>query len=242
MKNTILTLAVLCAFMCVVSASAQEVQVSPANRTITVQATATVSVDPELAMVGVGYQNYGRTKDEAFAENKRAAQKIIQALLDAGIPQDTIETDDLQVSTVDRDRDLSPAERKDRQYHVQQSWKIRVAVPEAQKVVDLAVSAGATEVRSVQWIVADLQVLEDKAAILALEKARGLADQMAKQMGVQLGAILSASNGVINDMEFIAHKRVSQTVTVNAAPQPSLKLFPEKIQRTTTVSVTYAIN
>jgi uncharacterized protein YggE len=243
MKNMIFALAVFCAIGCAVSASAsaQEVQVSPTNRTITAQATATVSVDPELAIVGVGYQNYGRSKDEAFAQNKRAAQKIIQALLDAGIPQDTIETDDLQVSAVEQDKELPPAERKDRQYHAQQSWRIRVAVPEAQKVVDLAVSAGATEVQPVQWIVTDLQILDDKAATTALEKARGLAEQMAKQMGVRLGMLLSASNGGINEMESMGRAQLKRIVTVSEQAQPSLKLFPQKILRTTTVFVTYAI-
>jgi uncharacterized protein YggE len=241
MRNTIVAGLVFCAFSFAGFASAQEVQVSPANRTITAQATATVGVDPELAIVGVGYQNYARTKEEAFAENKRVAQKIIHALLDAGIPQDAIETDELQVSAVERDRDWSAAERKDRQYHAQQSWKIRLAVPDAQKVVDLAVGAGATDVQPVQWVVADLQILENRAAMLALEKARGLAEQMAKQAGVKLGMVLNASNGVINDMQFMKRSRDVHYVTVSEGAQPSLKLFPEKILRTTTVSVTYAI-
>lgn len=241
MRNTIVAGLVFCAFSFAGFASAQEVQVSPANRTITAQATATVGVDPELAIVGVGYQNYGRTKDQTFEDNKRAAHKIIQALLGAGIPQGAIETDELQVSAVDRDRDLSAAEQKDRQYHAQQFWKIRLAVPDAQKVVDLAVSAGATDVQPVQWVVADLQILEDRAALLALEKARGLAEQIAKQAGVKLGMVLSASNGVINDMQFMKRSRDVNYVTVSAGAQPSLKLFPEKILRTSTVFVTYAI-
>jgi uncharacterized protein YggE len=108
-------------------------------------------------------------------------------------------------------------------------------------VVDLAVSAGATEVQPVQWIVTDLQILDDKAATTALEKARGLAEQMAKQMGVRLGMLLSASNGGINEMESMGRAQLKRIVTVSEQAQPSLKLFPQKILRTTTVFVTYAI-
>jgi uncharacterized protein len=219
----------------------QEVRVSPTNRTMAVQATASVRVDPEIAIVGFGYQNYGLTKDQAYAENKKAADKILQTLLGAGIPQDTIETDYLEVSAVQEDRDWSAEDRRTRKFEAKQSWKVRSSVPMAQKIVDWAVTAEATEVQPVQWIVADPQTVEDKAAVMALEKARALGQQMAKEMDLKLGAILSISNGAAGLTLFDKLGKASQTVTVNEEAKPSLRLFPEKIERSATVSVVFAI-
>jgi hypothetical protein len=60
-------------------------------------------------------------------------------------------------------------------------------------------------------------------------------------MGVKLGALLYATNGQPQDMDFTLRRRYPQSVTVSAEAQPSLILFPQKVEKTGTVSAVFAI-
>ena len=173
------------------NASAQNVQVSPTNRTIAVTACETLRVDPDLAIAHVGSHNYGATKGAAYAENVRAAEKITKALFAAGAPKEALATEMLQLSLVDcRNCDLSADKKKNQEFEAQQTWKICLAVRAAQKIIDVAVAAGATDVNPVQGGMADVHALEAKASSSALAQARRAAEQIANQMGVKLGALL----------------------------------------------------
>jgi uncharacterized protein len=227
---------------CFSNASAQDVQVSPTNRTIAVTASETLRVDPDLAIAHVGYHNYAPTKEAAYAENVRAAEKITKALFAAGVPKEALETEALLLSLVDyRNCDVSSDQQKNQKFEAQQTWEIRVSVPDAQKIVDVAVAAGATDVSPVQWVMADVHELEVKASSAALVKARIAAEEIAKQTGVKLGALLYVTNGQPQDMEFMDRNRYLKTVEVTEGRQPSLILFPQKVQKTGTVSAVFAI-
>lgn len=57
------------------------------EKTIEISATEKVVVPADTATAKIGYQNQALTKDAAYAENTRAANKILQAILDAGVPK-----------------------------------------------------------------------------------------------------------------------------------------------------------
>lgn len=67
------------------------------QKTIEISATEKVRVPAETATIKIGFQNQAATKDVAYAENTRAANKILQALLDAGVPKEAIETEALNL-------------------------------------------------------------------------------------------------------------------------------------------------
>src|SRR5580692_9765772 len=74
------------------SALAHFSRVMSDKRSIEIRASEKVTVPAEVAIVKVGFQNQAATKDAAYQENTKASAKIIQALLDAKIPKDSIET------------------------------------------------------------------------------------------------------------------------------------------------------
>src|SRR5712692_7247686 len=92
---------VACALAFVVTgiARAQEVQVNRTNKTIEVTVAETVRVDAEIAELKAGYRNHASTKDLAYQENVRAAGKIIQELLNAGVTKEAIETQTLKLES-----------------------------------------------------------------------------------------------------------------------------------------------
>ncbi|MGH7836800.1 MAG: SIMPL domain-containing protein, partial [Candidatus Binataceae bacterium] len=176
------------------AASAQQIQVNRDNRTIAVSATESVEIDAEVAVVVLGYHNYGRTHEATYNENISAADKIVDALIVAGVPKASIQTQALTLATADPEKEWTPEQKEERQFEATQSWKIRLTASNTQSVVDIAVRAGANSIESIDWQVSDPKALEAKADAAALAKARTLAENMAMRLGAKIGELVYASN------------------------------------------------
>jgi uncharacterized protein len=223
-------------------ASAQIARIVSDKRTIEISASEKVSVPAEIAIVKVGYQNQAGTKDDAFTENKKTSTKIIQALLDAKVPKESIETQSL---SLERNEEVSGTVRsKPPVFTADQEWRIHVKASDAQKVVDIMVGAGANVVNNVDWMVADPHALEAKAYAAALARAKSIAESTASQAAVKLGEILSISNSSGNLSLFAKLGTATQTIEVSAERTPSipLTLFAPLIEREASVNVVYAID
>jgi len=221
----------------------QDIQVNRQNKTIAVTADESITADAEVAVLAIGYHNYAPTQDAAFRENVRIAEQITQALLQAKIASDNIETDKLGLGRTEADEKWTEDMKKDRRFEAQQSWHVTVSATQAQTVVDLAVKAGANEVDDVEWNVADPVALQAKAGTAALAKARSIAEQMAKGLGARLGELVYASNRAPVAKMW---RGELQTVNVEAMAektekQPKLKLFPQKVKSDATVYAVFAM-
>jgi uncharacterized protein len=234
----ILVVPFLIFFVFPVPSAAQSGRIASDKKTIEIRATDRVSSQAEVATVRVGFQNVAPTKDAVYDENVRAANKIVQALRAAGTAADAIETDSIKLEREDTTQGVPASTR----YSAEQDWRIRVKASEAQKIVDIAVSAGANQVGGVQWNVSDPEALEAKAYGAALARAKRIAEQTAAQAGVKLGEILSISNSV---SPFALLDRTVNTMSamigVSTSTVTSLKLFPEDVVREASVTIVYAI-
>jgi len=222
-------------------AFAQVVQVSPTNKTLEVTATETVEVDPEVAVMRVGYYNYGATKERAYDENVRVSNQITQSLLDAGIPRESIHTETLRLDRVELDEGWSADMRAERKFSARQSWSVRVPVPQVPATVELAVRAGANDLSDVDWQVKDPTALEVKAHLGGLAKARSLAEQMAKGQGAKLGQLLYVSNSYNRPLWMQRGEYPGTTTQTVELRKPQLKLFPKKVSKEATVHVVFSI-
>jgi len=223
---------------------AQNIQVNRQNKTIAVTAEESTTADAEVAVLEIGYHNYGLTQDATFQENVRAAERITKALLDAKVPKANIETEKLRLARVEIDEKWTADMKKERQFTAEQSWHVTVSASKAQTVVDLAVNAGANEVDNVEWDVADPIALQAKAGGAALAKARSIADQMAKGLGTKLGELVYASNrapvaNTWQTVEVDAEQRMAPPPPPPAPPK--LTLFPQKVKSDATVYAVFSI-
>jgi uncharacterized protein YggE len=166
---------------------AQDVTVNHSNKTVEVTVTATAEADPEVALLSLGHEDYGQTHDAAFADYVRAADRILQALGQAGVTKSSIETHQLRLERAEPNDKWTPEQRSERQFVALQYWDVRVPVAEAQSVLDTAIRAGANEMSDVGWQVRDADALSTKATAAAVEKARSLARQIVTGLGSQLG-------------------------------------------------------
>lgn len=224
------------------AANAQQIQVNRENRTIAVSATDSVEVDAEVAIIRLGYHNYGRTREATYDENIGAADKIVDALVGAVIPKADIQTQALTLATVDPEKEWTPTQKEERQFEATQSWRIRLTASNAQTVVDIAVRAGANNIESIDWQVSNPKELEAKADASALAKARTLAENMATRLGAKIGELVYASNQTPVD-RFITVNSESASLASPAPPPPppNLKLFPQKVSQQATVYAVFAL-
>lgn len=224
------------------AAVAQDVQVSRTNKTIAVTADESVTVAPEIAIVEVGFHNYGATQQQASEENLRQSAQIIQAMIAMGIPRSAIETQKLTLKPIGPETEWTPEMKRQRQFEAEQSWTVRVSAQDAQKVADAALKAGANEIDDVEWTVADPSALQAKASAAALAKARAIAEQMAKGLGAKLGDLVYASNRAPVPKFWRGLQAQTQTAHLAAmAIVPKVELFPQQVKEEATVHAVFAI-
>ena len=232
MKFPLVTLAF---FFAALSAAQQPTQpqlkVDSSNRTLTVAATDSVIVEPDLAVLHIGFVTQPQDAKSAYAEGSRASNAIIAALKQASVPETAIHSES---QYLDRDY-TNPKQFK---YVLRQQWSVKVAPERAAEVLDAAVNAGATSSGQIDWTVKDEKVLETEALDKAASRARANADVLAKGMGVRLGTLIYVSNQMTappfpRPMPMMAMKSAE-------APQP-LAIEPHQVTREASVYAVFAI-
>jgi len=221
---------------------AQQQRAGSELKTIEITATEKVVVAADVAMLKIGFQNLAATKDAAYAENTRNANTIIQAILDAGVPKEAIETESLKLEK--EEQRYGAKSDQPTKFVATQEWQIHSTASEAQKIVDIAVAAGANQIENVAWSVKDADALESKAYAAALNRAKTLAEQSASHTGLKLGEIITIVNSAnAFDRQFVLESAGLAMYAKIATPQkqPMLKLQPGMVERQASVTITYAV-
>ena len=226
-----------------VSSHAQQIVVSKDNRTIAVTTSAEANADADTVTVQIGFVAYGPDQDSAYATGSKISNAIAAALKAAAIPPDAIESESQSIAPVQQfvTQDWTPAEKTERKFQVQQSWNVKTAAANGAKVLDVAVKAGANQSGQMTWSVADQDALQAKAAKLALDRARQIAQQMASGLNATLGPLVYASN------EAPAHtpQPLIQFRAMAAAPAPKevepLSVSAQKVTASATVYAVFSI-
>ena len=136
-----LTSAVLLAAISAAQQTTQpQMKVDSSNRTLTVSATETVSVEPDLAILHIGFDTAAEDAKSAYADGARASNAIIAAVKQAGIPETSIRSESQYL-----DRDFTNKQHK---FMLHQQWTVKVSPERAAEILDIAVTAGATEQRA----------------------------------------------------------------------------------------------
>ena len=210
--------------------SQPQLQIGPTNRTLSVSASDTVSVDPDLAILHIGFDTQLEDAKTAYADGAQTSNAIIGALKQAGIAETAIRSESQYL-----DRDPT----KQHKFRLSQHWTVRVAPERAAEILDIAISAGATSSGDIEWTVKDEHALEEKALDQAASRARENADVLARGMGVRLGSLIFVSNQLSTPIlprpMFRAFAGASQLAA------PPLAVEPNKVTRGASVYAIYSI-
>jgi len=241
-------LCAIAAFLFTSATHAQQIKVDKTNRTIAVSTSDTATAMADTAIVHIGYQLYGPDSQTAYANGSKASNAIAKALADAGVPKDAIQSNSQSIAETQpyEIEKLTPAEQAQRKFRVQQSWTVKTKADDAAKILNEAVNAGANQSGQIDWTLADENALEAQAAGKALVRARGIAEQMAKGLGVKLGDLIYASNQqpthvVAGISAGVAGGAMGAMAMRAAAPTPPLSLSPNKVERSATVYAVFTI-
>jgi uncharacterized protein YggE len=242
---TILRLArvALCATFLAMTVHAQTIQVNKENRTIAITATDKVIALADVATLHIGFIAYGSDSDSAYAAGSRTSNAIVKALTSAGVPNDSIESENQNVAPVQEYQidKLTPPEKAQRKFQVTQSWTVRTNANDAAKVLDLAVKAGANQSGQIDWSLKDENIPQSEAATKALQRARTVAEEMAKGLNAKLGTLLYASNETQAEPPHPLMGAMSAGGMAKRDLVEPLAINPRQIEKTATVYAVFAI-
>jgi len=165
------------------------------QRSITVTASGTVSIEPDRARVSTGVTAEGATAREALTGNTSAMQKVIGELKSAGIDPKDIQTSSFRVEP----RYTRPAEGqapKIDSYSV--TNEVHVLVRDLDKlgdILDRLVTAGANQQSGLSFEVSKAEEMRDEARKQAVANARRRAELYASAAGAEVGEVLTIAEG-----------------------------------------------
>ncbi len=186
-------------------------------RTISVSGTGIVTMEPDLATIGIGVQNQSKSLATAQDDNTTAVNSVTKVLTDGGIDAKDIQTSGYNVSPISKYDDKGNYVGITG-YQVNTSLSVTVRdITKVGTLLDSVVTAGANQVLGVSFSVTDPSMPASQARKAAVEDARAKADELAQAAGLVV-------TGVISIQETSAPTPKSQDfsgASVSAAPSAS---------------------
>lgn len=204
-------------FLATAHAQAQKAKSPPEGRVIVV-GEGSIRVSPDYAQIRSGVTTTAKTVKEASDTNTKLMIAITTALLDSGIAQKDIQTSRFTIQPVYTPQ-TPPAEPKFSGYHV--SNQVNVTIHQLSKlgeILDRLVTAGATEVGNIEFLVSDPSKALDQAREVAVADARRKAELYARASGFGLGRVAWLTES--SDFEPPVPLNGLRASTVKAAPVP----------------------
>ena len=202
----------------------------PAKRTVQIRGTGTVSAAPDRASFVAGVETHSLSLKEAFADNKRIVQAVLKAMRDRDVSDAQIRTANFSIQVV-----TDPDNRERRGYLVSNAVTVtRDKTDDIASLVEAAVDAGANNVNSISYWIADTASLRDQALDRAYADAKARAAHLAAAAGKTLGDPLDMTTEV-----FAMPQPVTEAITVTGPP--SLELQGGMRAVTTTILVTFEL-
>lgn len=209
-----------------------QLTISAANRTLAVTAQDNVSVEPEIAILHVGFDTQPEDAKAAYAEGTRTSNTIIAAVKAEGVPESAIRSESQYLT-----RDW----KQQHKFKLTQQWTVRVEAGRAAEVLDAAITAGATSSGEIEWTVKDERALETEALDKAAARARLNAETLARGMGVKLGAVVYTSNEVSGGVMPRVRMMTAMAMAKTADQAQPLAIEPQKVSRSATVYAVFSI-
>ncbi len=215
--------------------------VAPGVRTIRVEGLGEVKVAPDEAFLDLGVETLAPTAKVAAEENARKMEKIIGALVQAGIPRKEIETRNYTVYQEFEPQPRPDVAPKSRGYRVSNTVQVRVReLSRLGPLLDVALAAGTNRVESVRFELSKPEVVQGDALRNAVERARQSAQVLASSLGVKLGPVLDAST-VSEPPRFIPVTQFEMARAASVADVSTTPIQPQEQTVQARVTLVFAI-
>jgi uncharacterized protein YggE len=211
------------------------VQTQPPQRTITVTGTGKVTLTPDIAYISIGVHTENASAKDAVSGNNTQAQAVIAAIKSFGVADKDIQTTDFSINP--QQQTDSTGKVTGIIYVVDNT--VYVTVRNLSKLGDLldsTVNAGANNINSIQFDVADKTAALSQARLAAVADARKQADELTKATGVTLEAVQTISYYDTTAPVTVQYARAD----IVAAPA-SVPVQAGSMQIFTTVTIVYGL-
>lgn len=116
------------------------------GRTLSVTANESVTVEPDLAILHIGFDTPPEDVKSAYADGARRSNTIVAAVKQAGISETDI-----------RSQSQYPFRvwSEEHKFKLAQQWTVKVPPQRAAEILDIAIGAGANNSGQIEWTVKD---------------------------------------------------------------------------------------
>ena len=208
---------------------------SGTGRTITVVGEGKVSAQPDMAQINMGIEVVGPDVKEASGQAETAMNGLLAALKGEGVADNDIQTSYYNV-WVERPYGQQGGPTGEAIYHVSNS--VNVTVRDLNNVANIlgqAIEAGANNINSINFSMADPTPLRSEAREKAVTNAEAKAAELAGLNGVQVGEVVTISEVVGGAVPY-EYAAVAGVGGGGAGP-----ISPGEVEVTVQLQITYAI-
>jgi hypothetical protein len=200
--------------------------------TISVSGAGEVTAEADLAVLSVAVTATADSADAARGQVATDAERMRQALRDAGVPDDAVTTSAYRVGV---EYDYSGETREVVGYRAVHAYHVEVAPDRAGEIIDVVVGNGASEVSHVTFTLTDetRTDLRQQAIERAMDAARQDADTVAAAADLSVVGVQSASTQG-GFQPYFAERAVADDASGGATT-----LEPGPVTVSVTVNVTY---
>jgi hypothetical protein len=211
-------------------------QAEPPMRTITVTGTGMVTLTPDVAYVYIGVHTQDESATKAMDDNNARAQAVIDAIKSFGVEDRDIKTTNFSIypePVYDENHNQIGVT-----YVVDNTVYVTVRdLDKLGEMLDASFRAGANQIYSISFDVADKTEAVSQARLAAVENARRQADELAAATGVTIGAVQTISYYDTTPSP-ISYARSADMKTLSS----NVPIESGSMQIVTTVTIVYEIH
>ena len=205
---------------------------------ISVSGEGRVSIEPDVALLGIGASAKAMTVGEANSKVQAAMARLLDSLKANGVVEKDIQTSQFSINP-EYDYQYNP--QKLTGYRVTHMLQVKVRdIDKAGKVIDDGVEAAGdlTQVSGVSFTIDELTALHSQARQQAMADAQTKADELARLAGVTLG-----KPTYISESAYTPYSQSYYGAQAMAAPATggSTEISPGQMEVVVSVQVTYGI-
>ncbi|MEW6273316.1 MAG: SIMPL domain-containing protein [Thermodesulfobacteriota bacterium] len=229
-----LSVIALVGLACAPAARAQE-QREQKPPSIVVSGEATVRAAPDRAFVTIAVESRDKNPSEAQRDTATAMDAVRKKLAAAGVTAEQIKTVayDLQLEF-----DYEKGRRIPREYLSRDAIEVRLDdVTTVGKVIDAAVSAGATTIGGVRFDLKERDALEREALRQAVADARARAEAAAAGAGVRVASVLRVEEQRVFPPQPVPMMMRAGVAAAEAAPETTISAGEIELKGQVTLTV-----
>lgn len=216
-----------------------EVTAQPYARTITVTGEGKISAKPDIANVSLSVVSKGATVKLVTLDNNTKMNAVIAAVQALGVDSKDITTSAYDLYP-NYDYTNAANNNKILGYNLTQEITLKVRdLTKVDDILDAGTKAGANQVGSLSFDIDDTGPVKAQARQKAFEVAKQKAQDMASEVGVGLGRVITFSEEAQSNPVPVLNYAMAMKTDAAVAPAPSIQAGQKELVMD--VSVTYEI-